>query len=167
MASKESEKTDKQHGNSSNGAPQLDPYKFKPGQSGNPNGRPKRKTITERMAAIMELDSLEGVTVPEGQCVGDVFARQVVIHACHGRFPYAKELLERLEGKVPDRIIDETSDADADRERSEVDAIIAALRDRGGIAIPQAGPRTPVPGSNGNGHVGGQVGHGPAPGPAE
>ena len=38
---------------SSRGAPQLDPWKFKPGQSGNPGGRPKKKPITDLYEQIL------------------------------------------------------------------------------------------------------------------
>lgn len=141
--------------------------RFLPGQSGNPNGRPKRKTITERMASILELEKLDGVEVPKGECVADVVARQIVVHACHGRFPYAKELIERLEGKVPDRFIDESNNADAERERSEFDALLATLRERCGGSEASPNGRTPIPGRNGNGHVEGEVDPGPASGPAE
>lgn len=32
----------------------LDPYKFKPGQSGNPSGRPKKKWLTEVAEELLE-----------------------------------------------------------------------------------------------------------------
>lgn len=38
----------------SSGAPQLDPYKWKPGQSGNPAGRPKKKWLTEVAEELLE-----------------------------------------------------------------------------------------------------------------
>jgi hypothetical protein len=160
--------TDKQRNISDGMRRKLENLKpFQPGQSGNPAGRTKRKSLTEKMAELLAMDSLEGVEVPEGKTVGDVVARQVVKHACHGRFQYAKELLDRIDGKVPDRIIDETSDADSDRTRSELDLLLDALRERTGIAAAQGDPGTAEPGRNGDGHVGGPVDPGQAPGPAQ
>jgi hypothetical protein len=140
---------------------------FKPGQSGNPGGKRKGQSLTAKIAAILERDTLGGKRLPGGLSVADVLAEAIVKQACLGKFPFAKEVLERLDGKVPDRIIDETPDADADRERSEFDAILASLRERGGGA-PAPTPRgTPVPGRDGDGDERGEMDAGPAPGAAE
>jgi hypothetical protein len=167
MARKKFKETVKQRGNSLEGAPQLDPYKFKPGQSGNPKGRPRRKTIPERMAELLEAESLDGVEVPEGCCVADVIARNIVVNACQGRFVFTKELIDRLEGKVPDRIIDETPDAHSDRDRTELDSLLATLRKRAGIAPVEDADRTSEPGRNGDVHERWEMGDGPASGPPE
>jgi hypothetical protein len=141
--------------------------RFKPGQSGNPGGRRKGQSLTAKIAAILDRDTLGGKRLPGGLSVADVLAEAIVKQACLGKFPFAKEVLERLDGKVPDRIIDETPDADADRERSEFDAILASLRERGGGA-PAPTPRgTPVPGRDGDGDERGEMDAGPAPGAAE
>jgi hypothetical protein len=71
---------------------EAEPYKFKPGQSGNPGGRPKKKPITEiydRLLADPELVPIieESVRkmITSGRMVGML---------------QLKEMAERVEGKV-------------------------------------------------------------------
>jgi len=73
----------------------LRPYQWKPGQSGNPKGRPKRKTLSEAVyEVLMEEFPNTGKTNLE------MLARVIVKEAMKGKFPFAKEILDRLEGKV-------------------------------------------------------------------
>ena len=37
-------------------------------------------------------------------CVADLLALTIVGEALKGKFPFAKEILDRTEGKVPDRV---------------------------------------------------------------
>ena len=78
--------------NSKSGAPQLDPYKFKPGQSGNPSGRPKKKPITEMFERIFSDPEL--VTQFES-----AVARSITKGGMAGVM-YMKDAADRLEGKV-------------------------------------------------------------------
>lgn len=68
---------------------------FKPGVSGNPLGRPKGTSITDQLRKIVEAD--------DGK-VADALARVIVKHAAKGDFRFAKEILDRLEGKVTDKL---------------------------------------------------------------
>jgi hypothetical protein len=78
--------------NTAHGAPQLDPYKWKPGESGNPSGRPKKKPITELYERILSnpdnLAHIEQATLralKKGQMA-------MVLQL--------REMAERVEGKV-------------------------------------------------------------------
>ncbi|NIT04111.1 hypothetical protein GTO10_04275 [Candidatus Saccharibacteria bacterium] len=39
----------------------------------------------------------------EGQITGRMIAKKIIEFAMEGKFPFAKEILDRTEGKVPDR----------------------------------------------------------------
>lgn len=77
-----------QHGNSGKrvvGKP------FPKGKSGNPSGRPKGAlSITTKIRKLLETD--------EGESV----ARAFVKYAKAGKFPFAKEIIDRIDGKLPD-----------------------------------------------------------------
>ena len=85
------------------GAPPLE-TRFRPGQSGNPAGRPKRKTLGERIADLLDETDLYGKPIPGGRSVADLLAEAIVREALKGKFAFAKEVLDRTEGKVPDRV---------------------------------------------------------------
>jgi hypothetical protein len=67
---------------------------WKPGQSGNPAGRPKSKTISEEMRELLAETDLDG------QTVGRVVAAMIVGSAKKGSLEAARELLDRTEGKA-------------------------------------------------------------------
>jgi len=71
---------------------EAEPYKFKPGQSGNPNGRPKKKPITELYEELM--------SDPE---IREQIKQAIRNRLTSGRMVGAmemKEAADRLEGKV-------------------------------------------------------------------
>ncbi len=70
----------------------LREYSFKPGQSGNPGGRPKGPTITTEIRKLIADPKLR-----------EAIAKRVVHDILKGKFPQLKETLDRTEGKVPDR----------------------------------------------------------------
>jgi len=71
---------------------------FKPGQSGNPNGRPKSKPFKE---AIQRALTEAGDDKASLQAV----ATALVDKAMQGDVPAIKEIADRLDGKVPQGII--------------------------------------------------------------
>jgi hypothetical protein len=68
-------------------------HRFKPGESGNPGGRPRGRTLYAVLHEILEDDAeLEEV------------ARAFLAQMKKGSFPHLKEVIDREEGKVPDRV---------------------------------------------------------------
>ena len=70
-------------------ADHLKPHQFKPGQSGNPGGRPKKKPVTEAYEQL--------ISDPE---VAQAIARGIIRAARKGNVRAAAEIADRVEGKV-------------------------------------------------------------------
>lgn len=73
---------------------------FLPGQSGNPNGRPKGRTLTALLRERLETVADEST----GETYGEQLAKAWVDAALDGNVAAIKEALDRTEGKVPDKI---------------------------------------------------------------
>jgi hypothetical protein len=84
----------------------LKATKWKPGQSGNPSGRPKKSTDAKRLSDAYRIqlqeqctaEGLEHLTWAEAIAVGMAQA------AARGETTAAKELRETTEGKTPENI---------------------------------------------------------------
>jgi hypothetical protein len=73
----------------------LKGHKFKPGQSGNPKGRPRtRGLIAALKAAVAE-------TIPDGRTIETALVDELVNEALRGRrrLPALVEIFDRLEGR--------------------------------------------------------------------
>jgi ribosomal protein L17 len=74
---------------------------FKPGQSGNPAGRPKALTLSEayrrELAKIDEAD-------PQKRTFAEVLAEQMIVRAKTGDVAALKEVADRVEGKAKQTI---------------------------------------------------------------
>ena len=68
-----------------------------PGKSGNPGGQRKGKRITTLIHEALEREH-------DGKRVVEALAEIIIREALKGDFRFAKEILERIDGKVPDRI---------------------------------------------------------------
>ena len=69
-------------------------HRFKPGQSGNPGGRPKTKLITQAYRELLEqLDPKEKITLAQ------LLAKKTVEQARKGSLAALKEITDRTEGK--------------------------------------------------------------------
>lgn len=79
-------------------ADNLTPYKFRPGQSGNPAGRPKKQRTIEKAIRDFLDQGLEGKDLYEAM------AKVGVKKALLGDFKFWQEVINRVEGKVPDRL---------------------------------------------------------------
>ena len=77
-------------------APQLRPYHFKPGQSGNPGGRPKKLPITEIYNELLE----EGVTKSDIKKA----MRALIKGKSQASVQALKEMADRVEGKPTERL---------------------------------------------------------------
>ena len=80
------------------------PYRWKPGQSGNPGGRPKRQPITELYEKQLQQRLPEAVRLKlglkEGATYGHAVAFRQVQRAILGETQAAKEITDRVEGKA-------------------------------------------------------------------
>ena len=73
----------------------AEPFKFRPGQSGNPGGRPKKKPITELYQEMLN----------DGAAIGEI--RKAILKSIKdGRMAFVlqlREMADRTEGKVTQR----------------------------------------------------------------
>jgi len=73
----------------------IKPHQFKPGQSGNPKGRPKGRGLTDRLREVLEKDNGKAA---------DELIKTAMREAKAGDFRFWNAIFDRLEGKVADRI---------------------------------------------------------------
>ncbi len=80
------------------------PHRWKAGQSGNPKGRPPRRSLIEILKA--ELAKIDG---PNGETNGEQMIHRLVQHAIHGNIRAAQLVLEYAEGKPeqPIRLVED------------------------------------------------------------
>jgi hypothetical protein len=78
---------------------------WKPGQSGNPGGRPKG--FTRLLRDLMSKKELCGEPVPGGRTVEQALVEAAVLHAIKGNASILNQIIDRLEGPVRDRLADE------------------------------------------------------------
>ncbi len=72
--------------------------RWKPGQSGNPSGRPKKLHISDALRAELEAEG------PDGVANDSAIARKLVDMARHGNLEAIREIADRTEGKARQRI---------------------------------------------------------------
>jgi Family of unknown function (DUF5681) len=85
---------------------------FKPGQSGNPGGRPKGVSLITLLRRALDGDSIGGVKTDDGRTVAEHLADRIIVHAMKGNPAYAAQILDRVCGKVG---ADQPGDEDAGR----------------------------------------------------
>ena len=89
---------EEQPNNSRKPADHLKEHRFKPGQSGNPGGRPKGSRSPSALIRHYFDEGLEGVDL------GDALIKSMFKRAIDGSFRHCKEIVDRLDGKTPDVI---------------------------------------------------------------
>lgn len=89
---------------------------FKPGnrQGGRPVGS---LSLTGKLREMLQSTEFRGQKLPRGKTVGDVLLEVIIQESLKGKYPFAREVLDRIEGKVADRL--EVSDARGVRELAE------------------------------------------------
>jgi hypothetical protein len=70
--------------------------RWKPGQSGNPGGRPKGESIVALLRRVLEQEH-------HGRPLKEILAERLVKEALAGKHAFVKELLDRVEGPVNQR----------------------------------------------------------------
>jgi uncharacterized protein DUF5681 len=95
---------------------QAEPYKWAPGQSGNPSGRPKKKPITEMFERLM--------SDPEMVRAFEASIANSIRKGGMAGVMYVKEAADRIEGKV-------TQPIEADITVNLADAIAEARKRAG------------------------------------
>lgn len=70
-------------------------HRFKPGESGNPKGRPKGTSIQAIIRRI--------VSENEGE-IAEALVKTAIKNALKGDYRFWKEILERVDGKVPEAL---------------------------------------------------------------
>jgi hypothetical protein len=73
----------------------IEPHKFKPGQCGNPGGRPRGTSLTKRLADALEKNDGE---------LAELIVKSLIKSGLKGSNPALQEIFNRIEGKVADRI---------------------------------------------------------------
>lgn len=77
------------------------PYHWKPGQSGNPNGRPPKDIcITSLVKEFLEQEAKDGKT--HAQLVAEAIVKLAEDYHFKGNVSAIRELLDRIEGRVPE-----------------------------------------------------------------
>lgn len=126
--------------NSESKAPWLKPYQFQPGQSGNPNGRPKKDTARDIAQQIFE-NNPEAVYRALGKALlkGNAYAFKELAERAYGKLVERKELTGANGGPIETR---EVSDADLSQRISELErdlGLTAAIDEAGRSGIAAAG----------------------------
>ena len=78
-------------------AEHLRPHRWKPGQSGNPGGRPKGESVTATLRRMLQQEH-------NGKTIQEILAERVIKEAISGKFQFAKELRDRLEGRPAQKV---------------------------------------------------------------
>jgi hypothetical protein len=81
---------------------------WKPGESGNPRGRPRRRPLSDRYAAFAEMPLSEKrcseLGFAPGAKYGDAVAKTLYDSAINGRSSAAREIREGIEGRAAERL---------------------------------------------------------------
>lgn len=86
---------------------------FKKGECANPGGRPKGESMTSQLRHMLKKTSLRGVKLKEGNTVEIEILEAALRQARRGKFAHFKEIFDRSDGKVPDKLsLDQKSEAD-------------------------------------------------------
>lgn len=76
-------------------------HQFKPGQSGNPKGRPKGSGVTDKLRALLDEEvDLKGSKLT----MKEALAKVIINKAMKGDHKFVKEVLDRTEGKATERL---------------------------------------------------------------
>lgn len=90
--------------------PNGHPETLKPFQKGNTaavgKGRPKGTSISRLLKELRDECELLGKPLPQGRTAAELLAQKMYVKAIKGQYSFAREILDRTEGKVPLRLAD-------------------------------------------------------------
>lgn len=86
-----------------------------------PKRRPKTTTISKEMSKLLGMPAPTADNRKERKTWAEVIAKRFVYAAANGSFPHGKEIMDRTEGKVADRV------AGADGGPIGVDVMLAGI----------------------------------------
>jgi hypothetical protein len=117
---------------------------WKPGQSGNPAGRPSWKLLTDHLRADMNhkvpLQVSDTLKIPKGSTWGAAIARRLCIEASAGNVAAAALIFSRVEGTLSTRWTSKNGSQSVEVEARQGEGdLLAAIGDCYGIKIPTAG----------------------------
>jgi hypothetical protein len=92
---------------------------FKPGQSGNPGGRPKNASVT---AILREKLAAED----GGKMVAEAIAEVVLQQALNGNFRFCRDLMDRIDGKPHQSVSVTTNEAEDSMDPRVAEAMLRA-----------------------------------------
>jgi hypothetical protein len=76
------------------GTPPPAASRWKPGQSGNPGGRPKGRSVTSELRDLLDNEH-------NGKRLAAIIAELIMKGALQGKLDYLREIIDRTEGKAP------------------------------------------------------------------
>ncbi len=121
----------------------LEPTKWKPGQSGNPGGRPKKGLLTDEIEAMAnelvpdEVEKMASKLIPGGKknrTWKRFHAERLFMSAGQGKVQAAAEIMDRVEGKAIQRV-DMALSLPDDDPKDKLRAFISKIRTRKSKAI--------------------------------
>jgi|SRR5581483_1679270 len=108
--------------------------RFKPGESGNPSGRPKRRPIAELLFAELERNNFAALRA---------IVRRAIAEAKKGNFDYYRDIRETIDGKTPLSILTPTDSEPQAPLSDEAHARLLAVIERISLRQAAAGDGAP------------------------
>ena len=111
LAAREEKETTQEQSYNSRSCLHLGKYQFKPGQSGNPGGRPKGTVnLTNKLRQLFQMPvRVKGKRANKNYVYADLFCEMAMEAALEKNFKFFKEIFDRVEGKVPDHVVMESA----------------------------------------------------------
>ena len=93
----------------------------KKGEIRNPNGRPKKELcLISLVKEEFETKMLDKNGIPTGMTKAQAFAKALINQACKGNATAIKELLDRIDGKVAEKIVMDANLNHEDRQQQRM-----------------------------------------------
>ena len=104
-------------------------WAFQPGQSGNPNGRPKSITVSDALRRALKEVNSDGRTIAEVIC--DQLLHLAIKGRGHIKIRAIQEIVDRVEGKPRQSVEVLVPKSEIDRYESLIEQYLQAAKDQG------------------------------------